>query len=156
MARSFWLLKSEPEVYPFSQLQTEKKTLWEGVRNHEARNNLAAMAKSDLVLFYHSHDAEVVGIARVSGTARQDPTSADPRWIAVEIEAVKALARPVPLAEVRADRSLATLKLVTQSRLSVMPVEKRLFDRLLKLGRTRLPLRLEVRPATAAVGDGPC
>ncbi len=97
-ARAFWLLKSEPEVYPFAQLVADGRTLWDGVRNHEARKNLAAMAKSDLVLFYHSHEAEVVGIARVSGPARPDPTSEDPRWVAVEIEALRAFERPVSLA----------------------------------------------------------
>jgi predicted RNA-binding protein with PUA-like domain len=153
MAQAFWLLKSEPEVYPFSQLVAEKKTLWEGVRNHEARNNLAAMAKSDLVLFYHSHDLEVVGIARVTGLARRDPTSEDPRWVAVEIAAWKALARPVSLAVIRADRTLATLKLVTHSRLSVMPVEPRQFERLLELSRTSLPRRGAIRPARAAERD---
>ena len=149
MAQAFWLLKSEPEVYPFSQLVAEKKTLWEGVRNHEARNNLAAMAKSDLVLFYHSHDVELVGIARVTGLARPDPTSEDPRWVAVEIEAWKALARPVSLAAIRADRTLATLKLVTHSRLSVMPVEPRQFERLLELGGTSLRRLGAIRSAKA-------
>ena len=75
MAKAFWLLKSEPEIYPFSKLVEQKKTIWDGVRNHQARNNLAAMAKGDLVLFYHSHDLEVVGIARVTRTARPDPTT---------------------------------------------------------------------------------
>jgi predicted RNA-binding protein with PUA-like domain len=153
MAQAFWLLKSEPEVYPFSQLVAEKKTLWEGVRNHEARNNLAAMAKSDLVLFYHSHDVEVVGIARVTGLARRDPTSEDPRWVAVEIAAWKALARPVSLAAIRADRTLATLKLVTHSRLSVMSVEPRQFERLLELSGTSLPRRGAIRSARAAEPD---
>jgi predicted RNA-binding protein with PUA-like domain len=124
MAPSHWLIKSEPELYPFSQLVTEKKTLWEGVRNHEARNNLAAMAVSDLVLFYHSHDSEVVGIARVTGKARPDPTSDDPRWVAVEIEAVQPFVEPVSLATIRADRAFAKLKLVTHSRLSVLPVDR--------------------------------
>lgn len=155
MARAFWLLKSEPEVYPFSQLVTERTTLWEGVRNHQARNNLAAMAISDLVLFYHSHDAEVVGIARVCQAARPDPTSDDPRWIAVEIEAVKPFTRPVSLAEIRADRGLAKLALVTQPRLSVMPLSKPQFDRLLAIGRTALPRGLALRSARAAAADGP-
>jgi len=156
MARAFWLLKSEPEIYPFSQLVAEKKTLWEGVRNHEARNNLAKMAKSDLVLFYHSHAGELVGVARVTRPARRDPTSDDPRWVAVEIAAVKELARPVPLAEIRADRGLATLKLVTHSRLSVMPVEPRQFERLLALGHTALPRSAALRRAKAEGADGRC
>ena len=149
MARAYWLIKSEPEIYPFSQLVAEKKTLWEGVRNHEARNNLAAMAKGDVVLFYHSHDSEVVGIARVTGTARPDPTSEDPRWVAVEIEALQPFVEPVSLATIKADRAFAKLKLVTHSRLSVLPVEERQFERLLALGRTSLRAPRGVRSAKA-------
>jgi len=139
MAQTCWLLKSEPEVYPFSKLVAEKKTVWDGVRNHQARNNLAAMAKGDLVLFYHSHTAEVVGIARVTGTARPDPTSDDPSWLAVEIAALKPFAKPVSLTTIRADKRLANMKLVTQSRLSVQPVEPAHLERLLELGDTSLP-----------------
>ena len=156
MARAYWLLKSEPEVYPYSQLVAEKKTLWSGVRNHEARNNLARMAKSDLVLFYHSHDVELVGVARVTRPARRDPTSEDPRWVAVEIAAVKALVRPVPLAAIRADRTLATLKLLTHTRLSVMAVLPAQFERLLELGHTRLPRSAALRPAKPPAADGRC
>ena len=156
MARGYWLLKSEPEVYPFSQLVAEKKTLWSGVRNHEARNNLARMAKSDFVLFYHSHDVELVGVARVTRAARRDPTSDDPRWVAVEIAAVKALVRPVPLAEIRADRMLATLKLLTHTRLSVMAVLPPQFERLLELSHTNLPRSAALRPAKPPAADGRC
>ncbi|MEX2205925.1 MAG: EVE domain-containing protein [Myxococcota bacterium] len=154
MPPAYWLIKSEPDLYPFSQLVAERKTLWEGVRNHEARNNLAAMAKSDLVLFYHSHDSEVVGIARVTATARPDPTSDDPRWVAVEIEAVQPFAQPVALATIRADRAFAKLKLVTHSRLSVLPVEPRQFERLLALGKTLLKSK-GVRSAKAAGAGAP-
>jgi len=141
MAKAFWLVKSEPEIYPFPQLVAEGTTIWDGVRNFEARNNLAAMAKGDLVLFYHSHDAEIVGVARVTGTARPDPTSTDPRWVAVELGALKAFREPVTLAAIKSDRAFAKLKLVTHSRLSVIPVELLLFDRLLELGKTVLPKR---------------
>ncbi len=153
MARAHWLIKSEPELYPFAQLVSEKRTLWEGVRNHQARNNLAAMAVSDLVLFYHSHDSEVVGIARVTATARPDPTADDPRWVAVEIEAVQPFAEPVSLATIKADRAFARLALVTHSRLSVLPVEERQFERLLALGKTRLRAARSVRSAKAPGAD---
>jgi predicted RNA-binding protein with PUA-like domain len=138
---AFWLIKSEPEVYPYAQLVADKKTVWDGVRNAQARNNLRAMAKGDLVLFYHSHDAEVVGVARVVGAARQDPTSDDPRWLAVELAPVKALAEAVPLDAIKRDERLATMLLVRQSRLSVMPVEPAQFARVLALGKTTLPAR---------------
>lgn len=141
MAKAFWLLKSEPEIYPFAQLVADGRTIWDGVRNHEARNNLAAMAKGDLVLFYHSHDSEVVGVARVAGAARPDPTADDPRWLAIELAPVKALREPVKLAAIKADRAFAKLKLVTHTRLSVMPVEPALFERIVALGKTTLPKR---------------
>jgi len=135
VAGARWLLKSEPEVYPYAQLVADGHTIWDGVRNHQARNNLAAMAAGDLVLFYHSHDAEVVGIARVRRSAFPDPTADDPRWLAVELEPVAALDTPVSLEVIKADRKLARLKLVTQSRLSVMPVEPAQYERILQLAR---------------------
>ena len=147
MGTSHWLLKSEPEVYPFSQLVADGRTTWDGVRNHQARNNLAAMAKGDLVLFYHSHDTEVVGIARVARASFPDPTAHDPRWLAVELEPVRALEAPVSLEAIKAERSLARLPLVTQSRLSVMPVEPAQYERILALAKA--PARSE-KPAPPA------
>lgn len=135
MGTSHWLLKSEPEVYPFAQLVADGRTTWDGVRNPQARNHLAAMAKGDLVLFYHSHDCEVAGVARVTRASFPDPTAGDPRWLAVELEAVRALEAPVSLETIKADRTLATLKLVTQSRLSVMPVEPAQYERILALAK---------------------
>ena len=117
-----WLLKSEPEVYPFAKLVEDGHTTWDGVRNPEARNYLAAMAAGDLVLFYHSHDAELVGVAKVLKAAFPDPTADDPRWLAVELAAVEALPAPVSLETIKRDKALRDLKLVRQSRLSVMPV----------------------------------
>jgi len=149
VARGHWLLKSEPEVYPFAQLVKERRTTWDGVRNPQARNNLAAMAVGDDVLFYHSHTTEVVGIARVTRTAFPDPTADDPRWLAVELEAVAPLANPVPLETIKADRALATLPLVTQARLSVMPVEPAQYARILELAE-RAP-RSETPPPARAV-----
>ena len=149
MATSHWLLKSEPEVYPWSTLVSDGRTIWDGVRNHQARNNLAAMAKGDLVLFYHSHVAEVVGIARVARTSFPDPTADDPRWLAVGLEPVRALEAPVSLETIKADRPLAGMKLVTQSRLSVMPVEPAQYERILALAKA--PARSE--RATPAGGS---
>lgn len=146
MGASHWLLKSEPEVYPFSQLVAEGRATWDGVRNPQARNHLAAMAKGDLVLFYHSHTKEVVGISRVTRTAFPDPTADDERWLAVELEPVRALESAVSLDAIKADRLLATLKLVTQSRLSVMPVEPAQYERILALARE------PAKPPTARLG----
>ena len=149
MATSHWLLKSEPEVYPWATLVSDGRTTWDGVRNHQARNNLAAMAKGDLVLFYHSHVAEVVGIARVSRTSFPDPSADDARWLAIELEPLRALEAPVSLETIKADRALATMKLVTQSRLSVMPVEPAQYERILALAKA--PARSErATPAGAS------
>lgn len=139
MARSFWLARSEPSKYSWDDLVRDGSTYWDGVRNYQARNNLQAMAKGDLVLFYHSVvGTEIVGIARVTRTAYPDPTSDDPRWVVVDLDAHKPLERPVSLAEIKSDPALADMALVRQSRLSVMPVDKRDFERILALGQTRL------------------
>lgn len=118
-----WLVKSEPSTYSWQRFVEEGSAVWDGVRNAQARLNLAAMKKGDEVLFYHSgEDRAVVGIAKVSGTARPDPTSDDPRWLAVDLVPVRPLPRPVTLADVKATPSLKDIALVRQSRLSVMPL----------------------------------
>ena len=139
MPRSYWLAKSEPSTYAWDQLVEDGSTYWDGVRNYQARNNLASMRKGDLVLFYHSvKGCEIVGIMRVTAEAYPDPTTDDERWVVVDVEPVKRLKKPVSLAQIKADPSLREMALVRQSRLSVMPVEKPHFERLLKLGETKL------------------
>jgi predicted RNA-binding protein with PUA-like domain len=138
MAKAHWLLKSEPEVYPFAQLVADGTTVWDGVRNPTARNNLGAMAVGDRVLFYHSHDKEIVGIASVTRPAFPDPTADDARWLAVELAALEPLPAPVTLDEIKADPAFAKLGLVTQGRLSVMPVEPGQFERILGMARANL------------------
>jgi predicted RNA-binding protein with PUA-like domain len=140
MPQSHWLMKSEPNTYSYDQLVRDGSTRWDGVRNHEARNNLAAMKKGDLALFYHSNvGKEVVGVARVVRTAYQDPTTKDERWVVVDIEPVVALARPVTLAEIKADAALAEIQLVRRGRLSVVPVTSAEFQRVMKLAKTTVP-----------------
>jgi predicted RNA-binding protein with PUA-like domain len=132
-------VKSEPFKYSWDELVKDGSTYWDGVRNAQARNNLAAMKKGDLVLYYHSNEGrEVVGVARVTKPAYPDPTTDDERWVVVDLAPLKPLARPVTLAEIKADRSLAKIPLVTQSRLSVMPIERRAFERILALGGARI------------------
>jgi len=139
MARNWWLAKSEPSAYAWEQLVADRSTRWDGVRNHQARNNLAGMQPGDLVLFYHSGESrEIVGVMRVARSAYPDPKADDPRWLAVDVEAVKALAQPVSLAAIKADPALRGMALVKQSRLSVMPVEKSQFERILALARTKV------------------
>jgi predicted RNA-binding protein with PUA-like domain len=135
MARSHWLVKQEPTAYSFSQLQKDKKTAWTGVRNHQARNNLAAMRKGDAVLFYHSVvGKEVVGVCEVVREHYPDPTADDPAWVAVDLKPVAALAHPVALDAIKAESGLASIPLLKQSRLSVMPLEKAAFDQIVALG----------------------
>ena len=146
-----WLVKQEPDAYPFSQLVKDKKTYWDGVRNYEARNNLRAMKKGDLVLYYHSQtDRAVAGVAKVVKESYQDPTTDDERWVAVDLAAVKAVAEPVTLAQIKADALLNETKLVKQSRLSVMPLTAAQFKRVLKLGK-RVARRLQLIGGQALV-----
>ena len=131
---NYWLVKQEPEDYSWDDLVRDKKTAWTGVRNFQARNNLRNMKTGDSVLFYHSgKEKSVVGIAEVAKTAYPDPTADDDSWIAVDIKPLKRLAKPVSLADIRANAKLRDLLLVRQSRLSVVPVSKEDFDEIVKM-----------------------
>lgn len=125
----YWLAKSEPDVYPWEQLVSDKKTYWDGVRNYQARNNMKEMAKGDLVIFYHSGDERsAVGIAEVVKTAYQDPTSDDEAWVVVDLKALRALEHPVTLATIKATKGFENIALVKQGRLSVLPLTKKEFE----------------------------
>ena len=138
-AAAHWLVKSEPGTYGWNDLVRDGKTRWDGIRNAQARNNLQAMRVGDRVLFYHSgDDKEIVGIAKVVKAAYPDPTTDDARWVVVDLAPIAPLKQPVPLADVKADPSLAQIGLVRQGRLSVMPIEPRAFARILALGKTKL------------------
>lgn len=138
MARSVWLVKSEPSVYPFDQLVEEKKTAWDGVRNYEARNNLRAMKKGDLLLYYHSNEGkEIVGLAKVARTAYQDPKT-DEDWSAVDVAPVKRLRKPVTLAQIKAHPTLSRMALVKKSRISVVPVTEEELALVLELAGTKV------------------
>jgi predicted RNA-binding protein with PUA-like domain len=137
---SHWLIKSEPAAYSWSQLVSDGRTEWTGIRNFEARNNLRAMAVGDLCLYYHSgEDKSVVGVARVSRAAAPDPTAPGEDWSSVEVEPRVPLAIPVSLAAIRKDGKLKTFPLVTRGRLSVVPATLAQFARILQLGKTPLP-----------------
>lgn len=134
-----FLAKSEPDVYSWDRFVEEGKAVWDGVRNFEARGNLRAMKKGDLVLFYHSGEGkEIVGIARVLKEAYPDKSADEGDWVSVDLAPVKPLATAVTLATVKADASLAEMALVKRSRLSVSRVTPSEFARILKLGRTKL------------------
>ena len=118
-----WLFKTEPSVYSFQQLQKDKKTMWDGVKNNLALKNLKDIKKGDEIFIYHTGDEKAaVGIARALGGAYPDPSQKNPRMLVVDIESVKLLPRPITLAEVKANKKLANFDLVRLSRLSIMKV----------------------------------
>lgn len=130
-----WLVKSEPSAYSWPDLVKEGKTAWTGVRNFQARNNLRGMRKGDLVLFYQSvTDPSVRGVTKVVKEAYPDPTAKEGDWSCVDLQKLEALPSPVSLPAIKADKSLAEIALIKQSRLSVMPVTKDEYARILKLG----------------------
>ena len=134
MAKNYWLVKSEPESYSWSDLVKDGKTTWTGVRNFQARNNLRAMKKGDSVLFYHSvTEKQVVGIARVEKEFYPDPTAKEGDWSCVDLVPVKALKTPVTLETMKSDKILKEMLLVRHSRLSVTPLDEIQFQRLLEL-----------------------
>ncbi len=133
-------MKSEPTAYGWAQLLKDGRTEWTGIRNFEARNNLRAMQRGDLVLYYHSvEEKQVVGVARVTRTAGPDPTAPKEDWASVELAPVKALTAPVTLERIRKDARLRTFPLLTRGRLSVVPVTPAQFRRVLALGKTPPP-----------------
>jgi predicted RNA-binding protein with PUA-like domain len=133
-----WLLKSEPEVYSIDQLQKDKKTNWDHIRNFQARNYLRQMKKGDTALIYHSGDErQVVGIAEVIREAYPDldqDYGPEGDWSQVDLKFVKKFPKPVTLAVIKATPSLKDLPLIKQSRLSTMPISEKHFETLCKLG----------------------
>lgn len=150
MAKRYWLVKSEPGAYSIDDLERDGSTMWDGVRNYKARNNMRAMRLGDEVLYYHSNATPpaIVGIARVCREAYPDPTQFDresryfdgksdpddPRWSLVDIEFVAKLPRPVALNEVKAEKSLVEMELVRYGRLSVQSVRTDEFERVRRMG----------------------
>ncbi len=136
-AAKYWMVKQEPTAYSWAQFVKEGRAAWTGVRNFQARNNLRAMAKGDLVFFYHSVvGKEIVGIGKVITTAYRDPTATEGDWDCVDLAPVKSLPHPVPLEIVKATPALAELALLRQSRLSVMPVRAEEYAEILRLAKT--------------------
>ncbi|MBS0633091.1 MAG: EVE domain-containing protein [Verrucomicrobia bacterium] len=135
MTTQYWLVKSEPEAYAWSDLVRDKRTAWTGVRNYQARIHLNAMKPGDRVFFYESVTTKaVVGIAEVTKASFPDTTADEPGWVAVELKAVAPLAHPVTLEQIKKVPALAGIALLRQSRLSVMSLAKAEFDQIAKLG----------------------
>lgn len=136
MPKQHWLVKQEPEAYPWSQLVADGRTAWTGVRNFQARLSLRAMKKGDLVLYYHSVTGkQVVGIAEIVAEAYPDPTADEGDWSAVDLAPHKPLKHPVDLATLKNDPVTADMPLIRQSRLSVMPLTREVFERIVELSK---------------------
>ena len=139
MTPSYWLVKSEPSAYSWENLRRDKRARWDGVRNFEARNNLRAMKKDDLVLYYHSGEGkEIVGLAKVVREGYADPTATEGDWCAVDLAPVKPLAKPVALAALKAEKALADLAVVRKPRISVVEILPAEFERILRMAETKL------------------
>ncbi|QDM40426.1 EVE domain-containing protein [Altererythrobacter sp. TH136] len=135
MARRYWLMKSEPDVYSWDDLVTEGEGTWDGVRNYRARNNLAAMKVGDRAFFYHSNiGKEVVGIVEISHAAIPDPTDDTGKWVAVKVRPVSKLASPVTLASIKSEPALGESEIIRQSRLSVAELEPEEWEQILTMG----------------------
>ncbi|HNL83025.1 MAG TPA: EVE domain-containing protein [Chitinophagaceae bacterium] len=133
---NYWLVKSEPFKYSWQQFEKEGQTFWDGVRNYAASNNLKAMKKGDLVFWYHSNEGlEIVGIAQVIKEAYQDPTTEDEAWVVVDLKPYKKLKKPVSLAQIKAEKTLANMDLVRLSRLSVGTVRKQEWEKIIEMSK---------------------
>jgi predicted RNA-binding protein with PUA-like domain len=140
MAKSYWLMKSEPDVYSWDDLVAEGEGTWDGVRNHAAKLHLQAMNKGDEAFFYHSNiGLEIVGIMKISQPGLTDPKDPTGKWAAVKVKPVRKLERPVTLKEIKADPALAAMEMLRQSRLSVAPVRPDEWKRIIAMSRTRAP-----------------
>lgn len=135
MTTQYWIVKSEPDAYAWSDLVRDGRTAWTGVRNYQARIHLNAMKPGDKVFFYESVTTKaVVGIAEVVKPAFPDATAEEPGWVAVELKAVEPLSKPVTLAQIKAKPALSEIGLLRQSRLSVMPLTASAYKLIVKLG----------------------
>tara|TARA_B100000579_G_scaffold342846_1_gene295010 strand:- start:170 stop:583 length:414 start_codon:yes stop_codon:yes gene_type:complete len=134
MKISYWLLKSEPSSWSWNNQVKDKVTMWDGVRNYQARNNLMKMKKKDLCFFYHSvSEKQIIGIVEVVREHYPDPTDKTGRFVVTDIKAIKKLKRPVSLEKIKSTPKLVNIALIKQSRLSVMPLKKTEWDTIIKI-----------------------
>ena len=130
----YWLLKSEPDAWSWENQVKEGASMWDGVRNYQARNNLKEMKKNDLCFFYHSvTERSIVGIVKVVKEYYPDPTDKTERFVVVDVKATKKLKNPVSLDQIKENNKLKDIALVKQSRLSVMPLKKTEWDIIIKM-----------------------
>ena len=140
MTKSYWLMKSEPDVYSWDDLVAEGEGTWDGVRNHAAKLHLQAMKKGDEAFFYHSNiGLEIVGIMKISQPGLTDPGDPTGKWAAVKVKPVKKLKRAVTLKEIKATPALAAMEMLRQSRLSVAPVRPDEWERIIAMSGAKAP-----------------
>ena len=131
---NYWLIKTEPSTWSWEQQKSEKITMWDGVRNYQARNNLMKMKKNDLCFFYHSvKEKSIVGIVSVQKEHYPDPTDHTGRFVVTDVRAKKKLKRAVSLEEIKSTPKLSNIPLIKQSRLSVMPLTKNEWETIIKI-----------------------
>ena len=131
----YWLIKSEPSTWSWDDQIKEKITMWDGVRNYQARSNLMNMRVNDLCFFYHSvYEKKIVGIVSVTKEHYTDPTDKTKKFVAVDVKTKESLKNPITLKQIKKEKKLSHLALVKQSRLSVMPIDKISWDLICKLG----------------------
>jgi predicted RNA-binding protein with PUA-like domain len=137
MAKRYWLIKSEPAAYSFDRLVEEGRTVWDGVRNYRARNNLQAMQVGDEAFYYHSvSDKEIVGTVRIVKAGMNDPRDESGTWAAVETEPAERFGRPVTLAQIKADKTLEDIELIRLSRLSVAEIRPAEWKKICAMAKT--------------------
>ena len=130
----YWLLKSEPDAWSWDNQVKEGASMWDGVRNYQARNNLKEMKKNDLCFFYHSvTERNIIGIVKVVKEYYPDPTDKTDRFVVVDVKAIKKLKNPVSLDQIKENNKLKDIALVKQSRLSVMPLKKTEWEIIIKM-----------------------
>ncbi len=130
----YWLVKTEPETYSFAQLQKDKRTVWEGVKNALALQHLRNMKSGDQMLIYHTgKEKAVVGIAKITNAPYPNPKLNDPRMVVVDLQSLQPLKHPVSLNVIKSDPSFADWELVRMSRLSVMPVSQKQWNAIMEL-----------------------
>ena len=136
---NFWLLKSEPSTWSWANQKKVKTTMWDGVRNYQARNNLMAMKRNDKCFFYHSvSEKKIVGIVSVVKEYYLDPTDKSKKFVAVDVHAIKTFPTPVTLEQIKKEKKLSHIPLIKQSRLSVMPIDSQSYKLLCKMGGIKL------------------
>tara|TARA_B100000965_G_scaffold218573_1_gene182916 strand:+ start:514 stop:927 length:414 start_codon:yes stop_codon:yes gene_type:complete len=134
--KKYWLLKSEPSNWSWEDQSREKITMWDGVRNYQARNNLIKMKKGDLCFFYHSvFEKSIVGIVEVIKESYLDPTDETKKFVAVDVKVKEAFENKITLEKIKSDKRLIDLPLIKQSRLSVMPIDIRSWKIILKMSK---------------------